>query len=322
MSRATRRRSVAAIAFGLALPVTASAIGIQALTVPADGSSPALSGAVWYPCAMTPTELQLGPFTISASKDCPLTGTKSPLIVISHGRTGGFLGHWDTAQALAETGFVVAAIAHPGDNAQDSSRSDDLSVFLERPADIKRLVDYMLGSWRYASALDPDRIGFFGFSRGGYTGLVLVGANPRFDPSLGMCTGRSSTICEDVRQGRLGPPVHDRRIKAAVIADPLSIFFSKSSFEGVEVPIQLWRSEHGGDGVTPESVAAVAGELPVKPDFHTVSKAQHFSFLPPCPAELAQTARELCTDAPDFDRAAFHKEFNAQVVDFFRRALR
>jgi predicted dienelactone hydrolase len=265
--------------------------------------------------------MRVGPFTIFASKDCPISGTNLPLIVISHGRIGSFLGHYDTAQALAEAGFVVAAIAHPGDNAQDRSQSNELSVFVERPADIKRLVNYLVGSWRYASALDPNRIGLFGFSRGGYTGLVLAGANPRFDPNLGMCAGRTSTICEEVRQGRLAPLVRDRRIKAAVIADPLSVFFTKSSFEAVDIPIQLWRSEHGGDGVTPDSVAAVANELPVKPDFRTVANAQHFSFLPSCSDELAQMAREICTDAPDFDRAAFHKEFNARVVDFFRRVL-
>jgi len=322
MRWAISRRSVPAIALGWVLPAMASAVGIQALTVPADGSSPALSGGVWYPCAMTPTEMQVGPFTISASKDCALAGTNLPLIVISHGRTGSFLGHWDIAQALADAGFVVAAITHPHDNAQDTSQSDDLSVFVERPADIERLVDYMLGPWRYASAVDPNRIGLFGFSRGGYTGLVLVGANPRFDQTLRTCIAQTSTTCEEALHGRLAPLVHDRRIKAAVIADPLSIFFTKSSFEGVDVPIQLWRSEHGGDGVTPESVATVAGELPVKPDFHTVSKARHFSFLPPCSAELAQLAREICTDEPGFDRVAFHKEFNAQVVNFFRQVLR
>jgi predicted dienelactone hydrolase len=271
---------------------------------------------------MAPTEIQVGPFTIAASKDCPLIGTKLPLIVISHGRAGSFLAHRDTAQALADAGFVVAAIAHPGDNAQDRSQSNELSVFVERPTDIKRLVDYLVGSWRYASALDPNRIGLFGFSRGGYTGLVVAGANPRFGRDIGMCMGRTSTICEEIRQGRLGPLVHDRRVKAAVIADPLSIFFTKSSFEAVDIPIQLWRSEHGGDGVTPDSIAVVANGLPVKPDFRTVSNAQHFSFLPPCPDELARMAREICTDAPGFDRAAFHDEFNAQVVDFFRQVLR
>lgn len=323
MNWVTRSGAVVSVVLGLILRVSAAlAAGIQALHVPADGSSPILSGAVWYPCAVAPTVMKLGPFLVSATKDCPITGTKLPLIVISHGRIGNFLGHRDTAQALADAGFVVAAISHPGDNVQDSSRSNDLSVFVERPADIKRLIDYVLASWSYAAAIDPDRIGLFGFSRGGYTGLVVVGANPRFRRDIGMCAGQPSTICEGVRKGRLEPLVHDRRVKALVIADPLSIFFTKTSFGEVRVPIQLWRSEYGGDGVTPESVDLVADELPVKADVHTVPNAQHFSFLPPCPDELARTAHELCTDPPDFDREAFHKEFNDQVLEFFQQALR
>jgi predicted dienelactone hydrolase len=122
MNWLTRSSAVASVVLGLILPVpTAVAAGIQALSVPSDGSSPALSGAVWYPCALAPTTMKLGPFIVSATKDCPITGTKLPLMVISHGRTGSFLDHRDTAQALADAGFVVAAISHPGDNAQDSS---------------------------------------------------------------------------------------------------------------------------------------------------------------------------------------------------------
>ena len=322
MNWATRSATVASIVLGLMFPVTfARAAGIQALKVPADGALPALAGAVWYPCAIAPTAMQLGPFPVSAAKDCPVVGTNLPLIVISHGRTGSFLGHRDTAQALADAGFIVAAISHPGDNAQDSSRSNDLAAFVERPADIKRVVDYLLGASRLSSVIDPDRIGLFGFSRGGYTGLVVAGAEPRFGAAIGMCTGQTSTICEEVRQGRFEPLVHDGRIKAAVIADPLSIFFTNTSFDEVRIPIQLWRSERGGDGVTPDSVAAVAGELPVKPDFRTVPNAQHFSFLPACPDDMVRRVPELCTDPSDFDREAFHKEFNAQVLDFFRQAL-
>lgn len=322
MNGATRSCAVASMVLGLMLPVQSpSAAGIQALTVPADGSLPALSGAVWYPCATSPTPLQLGPFSLVAARDCPVVGAHLPLIVMSHGRTGSFLGHRDTAQVLADAGFVVAAISHPGDNAQDSSRSDALSAFVDRPADIKRLVDYLLAAWSGAGVIDPARVGLFGFSRGGYTGLVVVGAEPRFGAAIGMCAGQTTPICAEVRQGRLEPLVHDGRIKAAVIADPLSIFFTKASFDAVRVPIQLWRSERGGDGVTPDSIAEVAADLPVQPDFRTVPNAQHFSFLPPCPDEIASRARELCTDPPGFDREAFHKEFNAQVLDFFRRTL-
>ena len=323
MNVAMRTAAVASIVLGLTIPVTtAHAAGIQMLKVPSDGSSPALSGAVWYPCAMAPTPMKLGPFAIIATKDCPVAGTKLPLIVISHGRTGSYLGHRDTAQALAYAGFVVAAISHTGDNARDTSHADELPVFIERPADIKRLIDHMLGSWNGASAIDANRIGLFGFSRGGYTGLVLAGANPGFSSRIGMCAGQTNTLCERVREGRLGPLVHDSRIKAAVIADPLSIFFTKNSFADVRVPIQLWRSERGGDGVTPESVAAVADNLPVKTALRTVPHAEHFAFLPPCPDEVARSAPEICTDPPGFDRAAFHQEFNAQVVEFFLRELR
>jgi predicted dienelactone hydrolase len=323
MNLAMRFGTVAAIVSCWLLPVTAAlSAGIQALKVPSDGSSPALSGAVWYPCAIAPTAIKVGPFEISAAKDCPITGAKMPLIVVSHGRRGSFLGHHDTARALADAGFVVAAISHPGDNALDGSHSDDLSAFVERPADIKRLIDYLLGPWSNAAAIDPDRIGLFGFSRGGYTGLVVAGANPRFSPDIGMCVGQTSALCDGVRQGKGEPLVHDRRVKALVIADPLSIFFTKTSFDDVRVPIQLWRSEHGGDGVTPESVAAVADELPVKTDFRTVPNAQHFSFLPPCSDELAERAHDICREASNFDREAFHKQFNAQVPEFFRQALR
>ncbi|HEY4066802.1 MAG TPA: prolyl oligopeptidase family serine peptidase, partial [Burkholderiaceae bacterium] len=272
--------------------------------------------------AAAPTEIKVGPFPMLATRDCPVAGTKLPLIVISHGHQGSYLGHRDTAQVLADAGFVVAAISHPGDSAQDSSRSGELSVFVERPADIKRLVDHMLGAWGGAAVIDPDRIGLFGFSRGGYTGLVIAGAEPRFNAATRLCAGAPNPVCDALRAGRLGPLVHDPRIKAAVIADPLSIFFTPASFGAVRVPIQLWRSEHGGDGVTPDSVAEVAAELLVKPDFRTVPNAQHFAFLPPCPSEMARRARELCTDPPPFDRQAFHAEFNAQVLAFFQRSLR
>jgi len=117
---------------------------------------------------------------------------------------------------------------------------------------------------------------------------------------------------------------HPGTPNAHFVANLLSLPWhdTQTSFDEVRVPIQLWRSEQGGDGVTPGSVAAVADSLPEKADFRTVPNAHHFSFLPPCPDDLAAGANDICTDPPNFDRAAFHKEFNAQVLEFFRHALR
>jgi predicted dienelactone hydrolase len=119
--------------------------------------------------------------------DCPISGGRLPLVVISHGMTGWVGGHHDTAAALADAGFVVAAINHRGDSAFDRSRIDDMSIALERPTDIKRLVDFMLGTWSGASKIDSNRIGFFGMSRGGYTGLVDIGGNPNFRRAAARC---------------------------------------------------------------------------------------------------------------------------------------
>src|SRR3982074_2168418 len=104
----------------------------------AQGAGPALTGAVWYPCSQPPGEVDFGRFELPGVKDCPLPEGNLPLIVFSHGRRGNFAGHHDTAAALANTGFVVAAINHPGDTVLDLSRTDELSIHVERPNDIRR----------------------------------------------------------------------------------------------------------------------------------------------------------------------------------------
>lgn len=314
------RRLVSCIAFCLATSL-AQAAGLKSIDIPAEGALQPLKGAVWYPCSQPVSETRIGPFALSVSMNCPLSGEKRPLIVISHGRTGSFLGHRDTAQALADAGFIVVAINHPGDTSLDQSRTREFPVFVERPADIKRTIDYMLGSWPDAARIDAGRIGFFGFSRGGYTGLVAVGATPQFGKRLRLCEGKNDPLCEQIHKGELPELSHDARIKAAVIVDPLSVFFTQDSFRNVRVPVQLWGSERGGDGVTPAEVAEIADRLPTKPDFRVVPGSQHFAFLPPCPAELAQAAAELCSDQPGFDRAAFHIDFNARVLAFFKAQL-
>ncbi|MBS0528462.1 MAG: hydrolase, partial [Proteobacteria bacterium] len=114
----------------LCLTSAANAAGIQLLN-----SNPNLGGAIWYPCAAEPKQVPLGHLAVGADfgltgvKDCPVTGAKLPLIIFSHGRGAWFGAHHDTAEALADAGFVVAAINHPGDNGNDLSRRDDLSSY-------------------------------------------------------------------------------------------------------------------------------------------------------------------------------------------------
>ena len=145
-------------------------------------------------------------------KDCPITGAKLPLVVFSHGTAGWFGGHHDTAAALADAGFVVAAINHSGDNGNDRSKSDDLSVFGSRPADMVRLIDFLLQDWKDKAIVDSARIGLFGFSNGGYTGLALIGAAPDFARVARGCKDDPVRFCEQLQSGETANPPQDARV--------------------------------------------------------------------------------------------------------------
>jgi len=300
---------------------SASAAGFAWIRVPADAEGPLLQGAVWYPSATPPAALTVTPFTLNVAKDAPLQGDRLPLVVMSHGTGGSALGHQDTAAALADAGFVVAAINHPGDNAMDLSQQMHLAPFFSRPRDVTRLISWMTRSWRNAAHVDDQAIGLFGFSRGGYTSLVSIGAVPDLKLGEAFCAHQPDLpFCTEIKAPLPPFPPADPRIKAAVIADPLSVFDAEGLAK-IGVPVQLWASEYGGDGVSPESVAAIRKALPLPPEFYSVAGSGHFSFLAPCPAQLTQSRPELCTDHPGFDREAFHQRFNAQVTTFMRAHL-
>lgn len=316
------RRALFFVALCFCCARIAQAAGFGLIEVPADSNGPALLGAVWTPCDAPADRLSFDPLVIDGTKDCPIAGKQLPLVVISHGKGGSSLLHHDTAAALADAGFIVAAINHPGHNFQDMSGASHLSVYATRPADMKRLVDYMLGAWPGRAAIDANRVGLFGFSAGGYTGLVVVGAVPDFRLRDDLCPPASTTpLCQEIRRDELPKmPARDDRIKAAVIVDPLTAF-DTSGLKNVTLPMQLWASAFGGDGVAPRYVEALRRDLPVRPEWHMVQGATHFAFVAPCSPAMAQAMQQICRDRPEFDRAAFHANFNTQVLAFFKQQL-
>jgi predicted dienelactone hydrolase len=53
-----------------------------------------------------------------------------------------------------------------------------------------------------------------------------------------------------------------------------------------------------------------------------VPNSTHMSFIFPCTRAFAKTnPPQVCTDPPGFDRTAFHTQFNAEVLRFFRAQL-
>jgi predicted dienelactone hydrolase len=303
---------------------TLQAAGIQFISVPADSEGPAIEGAVWSPCALPAQQVMLRGLVVPGVQDCPITGDKLSLVAISHGRTGWYGLHHDTASALADAGFIVAAINHPGDNSFDASRVDNLSITIQRPTDIRRLIDFMLRAWPHAGKIDGTRIGFYGFSRGGYTGLVTAGAIPNFQRAATRCAeGTSTGVCELFASRETLPNAvpRDARIKALVVADPgFGFLFGPEGLRSVSVPVQLWASEHGGGGTSLENMIVTRDRLPA-PDFRVASNAGHFAFLAPCSPAQRNAFPRACVDDPSFDRLVFHQHFNGEVIAFLRKHL-
>jgi predicted dienelactone hydrolase len=319
--------AVGALAMLLTLAAApALAAGFEHVTVP-DPDGPPLEAGIWYPTDAPASPQPLGLFVQSVAVGAPVAGRGLPLVVMSHGTGGTFEGHYDTALALAEAGFVVASVTHTGDNYRDQSAFTRVE---NRPRHIKALIDYMLASWPRHDVLDPSRIGMFGFSAGGFTALVAIGGVPDMVRVASFCTAHPDDWgCNRASELHSGPPtappsafVHDTRIAAAVIAAPaIGYVFTPEGLSGVKVPIQLWRGDRDEILTHRYHAQNVYDGLPIKPEYHVVPNAGHFAFLAPCSAGLQSIAPDICRDPAGFDRVAFHREFNAAVVAFFKAKL-
>jgi predicted dienelactone hydrolase len=298
----------------LAESLDARDVEFEKVEIP-NGTEAPLRVGIWYPKA-------------AASRSAG--GRGWPLILMSHGGGGSYDAHVDTALALARAGFVAAAVSHAGDTFDDQSKVLQL---WRRPAQLRRLADYMLNDWPRHRTLDAARVGAFGFSNGGFTVLVAVGGVPRLSeigsyceihPDHDLCAALSRAGVEAPSGADVPPGAWraDLRIKAAVIAAPAFGFaFDASGLSGVHVPIQIWRAESDRHQPDPFYEEEVRAALPRPPEYRVVDRAGHYDFLPPCSARMSRALPAICTSLPGFDRQAFHERFNAEVVRFFRANL-
>ena len=295
-----------------------------------DPGNPPLDVGIWYPSDAPTHPEHLDLDLQDVARDAPVTGHGLGLIVMSHGQGGEFSNALGTAVALANAGFVAAALTHTGDNLHDQSRV--LRIW-DRSRQLRVLTDWMLHVWPAHGQIDPGRIGVFGFSAGGLTALVAVGGTPDLAKLGPHCAAHPAEFTCTLIAGNHGDAgklpaipadawVHDPRLKAAVVAAPaLGYTFGQAGLAGVHVPVQLWRAELDRILPQPFFAQAVHDDLPSPPEYHVVTGAYHLDFLPPCDARKAKIVPVICEGASGFDRRAFHAAFDKEVVRFFKASL-
>jgi predicted dienelactone hydrolase len=324
------------VAAGAVLPAMAAAAESLsagfvdlALTDPVEGGP--MPAIVFYPTAAAAGSTELGPFTIEAVRGAPPAPGQRALVVLSHGTGGSMLGHHDSLTALARAGFVAAAVEHPRDNFRDASGfATDLQL-IGRAHHMVALIDGVLADPTLGPQIDRARIGIAGFSAGGYTALLIVGARPdfaRFDdyckaePDDPLACGPATLKAAQQRHRAGLALVADGRVRAAfVMAPALGYLFDKAGLADVKVPIRLYRA--GADEVLrhPWNAERVRQMLPTPPDDVVIEGAGHYVFLAPCPPALAARIPAICIDPPGIDRRAIHQQLDADMVAFFRKTL-
>lgn len=323
--------TILALAVLLAGADRADAVGFEQIAVPDPEGQP-IAVDLWYPSDAPTAPLRLGPYEQTVAVDGPIAGSNLPLTLISHGTGGSALTHYDTAIALAEAGYITAAVEYTGDNWHDHSYSFTRRNFTERPRQLKLAIDYLLADWAGRDHIAAEKIGAFGHSVGGFTVLVAIGGTPDLALAATFCKEHPEDwSCVRARAVASGTPsettsgpvwTHDSRIKAAVVAaTALGRIFTPAGLGGATVPVQLWQGENDEIAVKQLSFDIIKANLPSPPETHLVPLAGHFAFLAPCSKALADAAPEVCRDSAGFDRAAFHHEFNAAIVAFFGKQL-
>jgi len=296
-----------------------------------------LTVGIWYPTAApVPTEPNT-PFGLSVALDAPVNDANGGLVLLSHGYGGWYAGHADTAIALADAGYIVAAPSHAGNTWSDMSSPIDKWA-LDRPRHMSRVIDHMLTSDALSEFVNPEKIGVYGFSAGGYTALSLLGGVPDFDHGKNHCqTYPTEFVCEqgmidamlDAKMNELPTSAWgaDKRISAAVISAPgWGFAYTKDSLANVDTPIQLWSGLLDESVPTDTNAAYLATQLPATPETHWIEKANHFAFMVvPCRDSFKQEDpaeyKVVCEDAEDFDRHNFHTLMHKDMVRFFDASL-
>jgi len=179
-----------------------------------------------------------------------------PTIVVSNGLGAKRDRFEELANYLVSYGFGVIIPDHPGSdrNRQKAflkglhQENFDATDFVDRPLDISYILDRLeeLNVKDLDSRLDLERVGLFGYSIGGTTGLSLAGAEFDFTQLDRDCAQPLNLLnisilyqCRALELPRQRQSLKDDRIKAAYMFVPFGKSLFGSQQQDISIPIMF-----------------------------------------------------------------------------------
>ena len=276
---------------------------------------------IWYP-----VDRGNGQASASAEPAAPAPDKQRGLILISHRTAGTYMFHRDTAARLAESGWVVAAPLHAGDNVEDRSGVGTPLIIEGRPRTISAIIDTLEADPRFVRSVKSKNIGFVGHLAGGYTGLILAGAAPaRFGPIRHcreqgddkICTNYSIPSEVEGETTELITGLGEPRIRAEVLLAPSTMWFSDEALSQITIPIRIYYSEQD-DEISQKYHGSRLERLLRNVEIVKEKSGSHLLFGRPLAPAGSSPASTPQTTEIDSRRSAINQE----IVDFFDRSLR
>ena len=298
----------------------------------ATADAPTTTVALYYPTMAAPRAVAMGPFMLDVAIGGKPVDKVKALILLSHGIGGTELGHSVLAQALARSGYLVAALRHPGDNWQDRSLMEKSPerYFDERPRQASRVIDRVLAdpAWKERIATDGQgpRVGALGHSAGGYTVLALAGAMPDLSRMRQHCLVEAADdpiFCSLGRPAGAMPPtpsLKDARVRAVVAMAPTGVLLTAESLAAVRSATLIYAAELDRFLVPRFHAEWVARNLPAT-KLRRVPNAWHFAFMDTPSMALPSPDGDVAANPPGFDREAFQKQLAVEITAFFDKSF-
>ncbi|MFL6698850.1 MAG: alpha/beta hydrolase family protein [Vitreoscilla sp.] len=311
--------------------------------------NPDIRMLVWYPVASSEVEQPLdagGPVFVAgavAGKAPFADAMRHPVVLLSHGFGGTARQMTWLGTALARAGYVAVAVDHPGTNGIDGITPQGAYAPWERVGDLVAALDLVLGDPVIAPHVDGNSVGVAGFSMGGFTGALIVGARTDFGNFNAFCRSpKRDAICEkqtefpldytQMRQALEGPAMtqireheqadlQDRRVKAAFLIDPaLGPAISLASLRQVQVPVTVLYGT--ADAIAPpRSNALLIGGSIAGATLVPLPNVGHYDFLSECSDAARQGGLVYCADGAGRTRHETHERTSAAAIEFFDLAL-
>jgi len=192
MTRIFRLLALAAAAAILASAAAAAPVGERHLQTASPTAAlrdaehrATLRITVWYPAAEGAAEqsLDIGPpgsplfFVGEAAPDAAFADDRRrPVVLFSHGYGGSARMMAWFSTVLAQQGYVVVAVDHPGNNSADKMTVAGAALFWDRADDLQAALDRVKADPLIGPHLDARRLAVAGFANGGLTALLAAGA--------------------------------------------------------------------------------------------------------------------------------------------------